>query len=315
MGILVLTGCQHAVCDNQLHSPVRSRPLEYHMIPARPVVTTLTAPVGSEPRADHVVIDSLPPAAESEQKDQTVGKMNVPPAAVLEPLTKAVAMPGTDAATTSNPLCRALQAYLVDKPDEALEILSAYHPRDQEMLLHLLPMIARVENGGLLTDSMSDEEKLNLLEAFQSLTRELQASAPLVIDKLFFCEEVKGFGRGTPRPSTQYRGGDKVALYVEIQNLIDRRSSDERYVTHLTSVLEIRQGDRLIKPLPVQSMPDWSWSPRHDHFSLIRFQMPRDLDPGVYTLVVRVTDEDTQRTTQQQIVFRVASLSTVSRLP
>lgn len=213
------------------------------------------------------------------------------------------------------PLCRVLEAYLEDRPDLALDLLGAYPQRDQEVLLRLLPIVARVDKGGLFSGSSSDEERLTVLDTLRALVHEIQVEAPLVIAKAAFCREIHSFGRGELHTTDHFRAGDRAAVYLEIQNLADQKTDDERYVARLASSLTIQRGERVVKSLPVQNLPDWSWSPRHDHFSVIRFQFPRDLEPGLYLLTVSLTDEATGRQARRQLPFRIVSVSTSSKRP
>jgi hypothetical protein len=297
----LLSGCRHFCAEE----------------PVQPAVAVVEQPRGvpiqrifPTPPEELIALEQ-PTRAPTEPRptDQTTSKVDVPETAVLQPLKEPPPVLQATPPAELSPLCQALQAYQADHPDEALELLSAYQPRDQEVLIRLLPVIAKVDKGGLLTEAFADEARLNLLEVFRSLTTELQTAAPLVIAKLAFCEDVKSFGRGELRTGNQFRAGDRAALYAELQNLTDQKAPDGRYVTRLASSLEIRQGDRLVRKLPVQSQPDWSWSPRHDHFSVIRFPIPRDLEPGAYTLTVRMADEDTGRSAEKHLGFRIISLS------
>ncbi|MCS6975592.1 MAG: hypothetical protein NZM31_01110 [Gemmatales bacterium] len=212
-------------------------------------------------------------------------------------------------------MCRVLEAYLEDRPDLALELLGGYPRRDQEMLLRLLPIVARVDKGGLFSGAASDEERVNVLETLRALVQEMQVEAPLVITRIAFCREIHSFGRGELYPSNHFRAGDRAAVYLEIENLADEKTQEGRFIARLASTLTIQRGERVIKSLPVQNLPDWSWSPRNDHFSVIRFQFPRDLEPGLYLLTVTVTDESTGRQASKQLPFRIASVSTSSKSP
>ncbi len=218
-------------------------------------------------------------------------------------------------ASRLRPLCRALEAYLEDRPDLAVDLLGAYPQRDQEVLLRLLPIVARVDKGGLFSGASSDEERLTVLETLRALVQEIQVEAPLVIAKATFCREIYSFGRGELHGTDHFRAGDRAAVYLEIQNLADQKTDDERYVARLASNLTIQRGERVIKSLPVQNLPDWSWSPRHDHFNVIRFQFPRDLEPGLYLLTVSLTDEATGRQARKQLPFRIVSVTTSGKRP
>jgi hypothetical protein len=209
----------------------------------------------------------------------------------------------------------ALQALVEDRAEEALAILSQYPTQDQNVLLRLLPILARTEQGGLFTGTTSDEERQQVLEALRGLVLELQREAPLIITKAVFCREVHSFGRGQWHKHNHFRAGDRAAIYLEIENLSDEKTEADRYATRLSSDLRIYQGPRLVKTLPVQTLPDWSWSQRHDHFSVIRFQFPRDLEPGAYLLQVRLTDETTGRQVAQELPFRIVTVADAYKLP
>ena len=83
----------------------------------------------------------------------------------------------------------------------------------------------------------------------------------------------------------------------------------------LASELEIFNAEgKLCKTLPVPTTPDYSWTPRHDHFALVSFSLPRELEPGSYVLRVRFIDQDTCREAEKSLGFRVAySLPDVNR--
>jgi hypothetical protein len=206
-----------------------------------------------------------------------------------------------------NRLLRTLKAYQEDRPDEALQLIKQYPPKDQELLLALLPIIAQVERNGSWTDRLDATQKLAVIETLRSLTATLQRSAPLRIARMEFARNIKGFGSYEPLPSPVFRPQDRAELYIEIENLQDRRFNDERYVVRLASNLIIIEDERGGLKLPIPSTPDFSRSERQDHHYVIRFMIPKDLQPGVYSLEVHVTDVDTRREAIKTVTFRVAS--------
>ncbi len=245
--------------------------------------------------------------------EPVLGKVAAEPApALMETRPELEPLPTMAAVSTpesQHPLVWALGAFLEDRPSEAMKHLQAYTPKDQELLLRLLPIVAQAAKGGAEADRPSPEELRALIGSLQSLLAELQASAPLVIDKLVFCRRVRGFGQFERLPTNQFRPGDQVYLYAELHNLADRRIKDQ-YLTHLASTLEIRTADcRVVRTLPVQSVPDRSESMRTDHFTVIRFPIPADLQPGIYDLRVRIMDQETHREAVKFLSFRIAGPS------
>ena len=246
-----------------------------------------------------MALDPQPPRPQG----QVASKINSTADAQINPDVRLAAGP---TAPASPPLVLALEALMADRPGEAVQHLKGYDPKDQELLLRLLPIVAKAARGGVMTNRLTNEEKVALLETLAPLTAELRVSAPLVIEDLLFCRKVTSFGKVDPLPTNQFRPGDQVSIYAEVRNLTDRRLPDDQYAVNLASTLEIRSADcRVVRGLPVRGGLDRSRSPRTDHFIWIHFQVPRDLEPGVYTLRVRVVDQDTRREADKCLGFRV----------
>lgn len=209
-----------------------------------------------------------------------------------------------------HPLLAAMEAFLDDRTDVAVSRLKQYHPKDQEFLLRVLPLLAKVEHGGLLAGPMSDEDRTNLLEAMRGLAADLRTSAPLIMQNATFCRKVWGFGKLEAAPNNSFRAGDQIGLYFEVVNLAERRLSDSQHAVHLASTLTILGPDG--KPrhsVPVQSTPDISRSPRQDYFAVIRFRLPAELAPGLYTLHIEMKDELTQRKAEKSMRFRISTMT------
>jgi hypothetical protein len=136
----------------------------------------------------------------------------------------------------------------------------------------------------------------------------LELSAPLVVSKLDFAHEVKSFGKYTALAKAEFRPGDQVSLYMEVENVRDRHVKEEEFVARLSSTLLIRgEHSNMGWTQAVKSTPDLSHSDRDDHFAVIRFRMPPDTKPGVYYLLLRLVDQDTNRKAERGITFRIVS--------
>jgi len=229
------------------------------------------------------------------------------PLDVREPVEPATPI-GRPTGPPPKPLVQALECFLNDKPEEALKWLGGFDPRDQELLLRLLPIVARVERGSLAAAGLRAEQQ-TLLEVLQSIVAELRLAAPLAIKELVFCERVYGFGKYEPLGRTQFRPGEIVKVYAEVENLAERRD-EELHVTAVGGVMEIRGPDCKVKwthTFPITL--DQSSSPRTDHFLRFSLPIPPTLPAGFYTLRIQVRDQHTQRETERSIGFRVTSLA------
>ncbi len=230
---------------------------------------------------------------------------------VHEPVAQRVAQPvaiESKPEPPPKPLVRALECFLGDKPEEALKCLSGYDPRDQELLLRLLPIVARVERSTPAAAAVRIEQQ-TLLEILQAIVADLRLSAPLVMNELVFCKQVYGFGKYEPLGRSQFRPGEVVKVYTELLNLAERRD-EELYVTAVGGGLEIRGPDCKVKwthTFPITL--DQSAAPRTDHFLRFTLTVPPTLPPGFYTLRVLVLDQHTQRQAERSIGFRVTSLA------
>ncbi len=219
------------------------------------------------------------------------------------------------------PLVAALRCVLEKHPAEALPPLQCYDKADQEMLLVLLPLAARVGEGGL--ERISPEEMAAIVDQLHALALALRPRAALTLDKMCFCRQINNFGQYEPLPPDhpfQAGGGDRlgerVQVYVEVKNFTSRPCGPV-YETALSSELAIfnAQKERV-----------WLWrgpreversqSPRQDYFINFQFNVPR-LPQGLYTLRVTVRDEaaapggTAPRTASGSLDFQVAVGATV----
>lgn len=213
------------------------------------------------------------------------------------------------APSARHPLVAALEMYLKDQPAEAMRQLQIYRPADQEMLLRLMPLMARVASGGLLSEQLTAPEKEALIHTLQTMQADLEAASPLLIKNEGFSRRVRGFGQVERLPGNQFRPGDRVLIYAEIHHLADRKWKDQ-YVSRLGGVLEIHGPDcKVLRTQMVPTVVDASESPRRDHYIVIHFPVPHDLPPGSYTLRVRIIDQDTYREAEKFLPFRVLATS------
>lgn len=208
----------------------------------------------------------------------------------------------------SRPLVLALEAFLDNRPDEAVQHLKAYGPKDQELIMQLLPILAEVERGGVM-ENPHKETVQAVLTSLRSVDQELRVHAPMVMEKLSYCLDIEAFGVVQKRADCKFRAGDYVYVYAELQNLVDRRGADGRYAVRLSSALEIRAADGRAAHRfpPIPNEPLYSWTPRTDYFTRIGFQLPAQLPPGLYSLRVRVTDLDTGRTAEEGLPLHVVT--------
>ena len=120
-------------------------------------------------------------------------------------------------------LVAALRCLLEKRSADALELLQNYDGASRELLLTLLPLAARVGDGGL--DRATPQETAVLLEQLRQVETVLRPHAALALDKVCFCRKVNGFGDCEPWPESHvFRAGAEggrgewMQVYAEVRN-------------------------------------------------------------------------------------------------
>ncbi len=193
------------------------------------------------------------------------------------------------------PLVAALRCVLEKHPAEALPLLQRYDKTDQDLLLALLPLAARIGEGEL--ERISPEEMAAILDQLHALTLALRPRAALTLDKMCFCRQINNFGQYEPLPPDHPfragggdRLGERVQVYVEVKNFTSRLCGPV-YETALSSKLEIFDAQK--QQVCIWNRPREvvrSQSPWEDYYINFLFNLPR-LPQGLYTLRVTVRDE------------------------
>jgi hypothetical protein len=274
-------------------------------------VRTTDVPAGDRTRAAEL---SKPPAdtefkqASQPQAEKPGAPEQAPPPQAPQPLPTISAAgpdrPTADPVATQTakessepPLLTALRLVLAKNPSEAIDALQAYDKQTQEILLALLPVVARLSEAGL--DRASPQEITALLDQLNSLANLLRGRSALGLDKACFARRIDGFGQyDTLAANPVFMAGtdgphaDRARVYAEVRNFLSKFNG-KSYEINLTGRLEIYDGDgqwrwgRDVR----DAQPMYSLSPRQDVFVSFRFSPPANLRPGNYVLVVEVHDE------------------------
>lgn len=316
------SGCRHTVPDSSLVEPcAKPAPASQERagVPAAPQPPVIDKPPKpgpqSEPRPDNKVanaddplkVDLLPPL------DRRAS--SVPSATLLTEI-KPMDVPQTTSVQkpeAESPILAAFRCYLDRRPADAIALLSGYDKTNQDWLLCLLPLAARMTEGSL--DRVNAKEAAVLLDQLNGLAEPLRARAPLFIDRICFCKTIESFGNYEPLPKDHsFRAGELVHVYVELRNFtnvkIERGSNDVLFVPNLDSKIEISNfgGELMFTDAVRRGPPERTSSPRHDYFDGYQFSLPPKLKPGSYTLRIVVTDVPTQRTNSKTLDFHVVNV-------
>lgn len=265
--------------------------------------TMATASKPSEPVEPSELIVALPPVS-----DSNIVKVSVP---MLPPV-------GILAATEPE-LLAALQAYLENRPDDAIRLLQSLDRPNQDFALALMPLLVR--GSQMKMASANPEEVAVLVEQLHAIAGRLESKAALKVEKVTFYRKLDGFGRYNPWPEGQpYRPNDLANIYFEVRNVSSEPApgpNGETYLIRAIVTLEVRDATgKLVEqtdptnfrrrvPVARYEYADHSHSPLHDYSRCYRMSVPTQ--PGVYTVTVEVKDPSSQRVARSQPVrFDVA---------
>ncbi len=154
-----------------------------------------------------------------------------------------------------------------------------------------------------------DEQRKTL--ALQNLRRAnefLATVSNLEVRNAVFCTGVDSYGRYTEVAKNEFRAGQEVLLYVEVDNFSAEQLKNGHYETALVGSYEIRDVARQkVDEYEFVVEKDVSRNRRRDFFIPYRVYIP-NLKPGPYTLRLTVQDNKTKRSGQSApISFTIRS--------
>jgi hypothetical protein len=295
-----LAGC---IAGPPVHAPETS--------PVANDAPALTAPPPVAPSSYHARIVAPAPAEPSliaQVKLQDDASLNSQPVQVAAP-PEAPPPPPPDA-----PLVAALRCVLDGKPSAAREFLQRCDPVSRDVLLALLQVAAPLCDGGL--ERATPQETVALMDQLSRLQSTLRLRAPLVIEKMCFCREIRDFGRYYPLPAdyafqTGSDGlpGELVQVYVEVRNVIchPKGSGFETSLKGHVEIHDFRGGT--VWQHDFDNRPDRSRTPLQDNYVEFHFNVPSGLQAdSAYTLWVYVKDVEEDgvvKVARRSLDFRV----------
>lgn len=212
------------------------------------------------------------------------------------------------------PLVLAMEKFLQDQPQAAIDHLKAYDEGNQEFFLRLLPVLAQMTSKGL--DQLDAQQSAAMYEQLERVMAALRSHTGLAIDQMCFCERIEAYGVYQPLPKQhvfragqENQPGELVQIYVQLRNLCPREC-EGGYESRLASTVQIHDaaGKQVwFYNLKKQERPLRSQTLRSDYFNNYSFYVP-SLPAGSYTLTVEVADlnrPNDNRPARQSLPFPV----------
>lgn len=142
------------------------------------------------------------------------------------------------------------------------------------------------------------------MSALQGLSERLSKTVGLQIPKALLCTEVRGFGRYSEFPQTNFLAGRRVRalLYVEVDGFAHRKMNgvefgglevEEPWAIDVTQTLELYHsgaGEILAWKRPEEIVVETSRNKQRDFYLLTDFELPETLTVGSYQLKVIIKD-------------------------
>lgn len=197
--------------------------------------------------------------------------------------------------------------YLIaDRIDQSIEPISAADPADQEFWQQLF--FAYVNYFDAQQMPQASDRATQTIDQLRTAIARLRHRADLKLKNVTFCHHIVSFGDYERFSTDQFTPGQPLLLYAEVENFFSTRTDADRYRTVLKSQIEIYDNSNMQNPvvtIPFDPSEDICRNHRRDFFHSYEFTVPQDLQPGLYTLVLRVTDQLSQKVATSRLNFSV----------
>jgi|GEM_PF-780664 len=197
--------------------------------------------------------------------------------------------------------------YLIaDRIDQSIEPISGAEPADQEFWQQLF--FAYVNYFDAQQMPQASDRATQTIDQLRTAVAKLRHRADLKLKNVTFCHHIVSFGDYERFSADQFTPGQPLLLYSEVENFFSTRTDTDRYRTVLQSQIEIYDNSNMQRPvvtIPFDPSEDICRNHRRDFFHSYEFTVPQDLQPGLYTLVLRVTDQLSQKVATSRLNFRV----------
>lgn len=213
-------------------------------------------------------------------------------------------------------LLKALQCILEERHPEAIQHLSSYDPKTQEIYLSYLSAFVMLVKKPI--DELSPGEIAVLCDQLSGILEWLRPRSELAIKKMCLCRSIRGYGSYDPLPDNYAflagsadRSGEWVQVYVELKNVASELTAESDYLTKLGCTLELSDASGKMVwsyPFPRGETTDRRKARLNDFYKRFDFWVPA-VSPGMYVLTIQVADEtnpELRRTAARKSVdFRV----------
>lgn len=209
-----------------------------------------------------------------------------------------------DAAAVSRHVYLRLLYLAAGRKQDALKPISGLNPAQQEYWSNQIFAISAYLDHERVTDpgKRAAEAALHLAKAAAALSD----LGPLMVRNLAFCQEVTSFGVIKRCETPEFKPGEQVLIYAELENFKSEQSTHGWHTSFEASYqLLDSQGQRVAKEeLPLTDEPDCQ-NRRRDYFVRYFITLPKTIHDGRYTLELTVEDAIARKINQASLELTV----------
>jgi len=193
-----------------------------------------------------------------------------------------------------------LLQFVAGQPEKALHSIPNIDADEQEFWQQLFWGLS---NYFASQDYPDARERVTFtVDDLSRAVQKLRYQALLKVQNINFCSKIYSFGSYDRIRVPRFSASERVLIYAEIENFKSKELiASGKYQTKLSSVIQIFSGEhtpasdpsatRLIHTQEFATTVDLCNRPRRDFFNAYTYILPRDLAPGMHTLVLKVRDE------------------------
>ncbi len=192
---------------------------------------------------------------------------------------------------------------------ESMRAIESLPEKEQEFWQSMMLAMEAYRSS---SDSADRTEQLTeTLNYVRTASRQLQPLSTMKIRRMSFCNRIEGFGSFDVFPGSDFKAGQPLLLYAEIENYRSELTDDGEYRSEFAAKIQfIRDGETepiASRTIDLPEIEDRCIAERTDYFQSYELTIPT-LSPGRYILRLRVDDQLTQQTATSDLPFDIRPL-------
>jgi hypothetical protein len=189
------------------------------------------------------------------------------------------------------------------RPEDAAKAMSASPDGGSEFWQEEMSALATLLDDQAIADRAQRSEEAG--HQFHAAAASLTQNAPVRLHNPNLCTEVNSYGIYKTFPSLQFKPGQEVLLYAEVENF-KSTASEQGFHTVLHGHYRIldKSGARVAEQ-GFATTEEYCRNQRKDFFVRYYTNIPKTLPPGDYTLQLTVEDSQANKAGQAELRFSV----------